>query len=75
MKITDIKVHVIEIAGSRAGVHQIVQVEGLRRTQYTHQLVQTDKPATEMIMRVQTDCTRPADRPLLILRHSSGDSL
>lgn len=55
MKITDIKIHVIEIAGNYAGVHQIVQVQGLRRTQYTHQLIPTDKPATEMVMRVQTD--------------------
>jgi len=67
VKITDIKVHIVEIAGSHSGAYHIVPVAGLRRTQYTHQFVPTDQPATEMVMRVQTDegieglCTVDAD--------------
>lgn len=55
MKITNIALHVVEIPGRRGGVHKLVQVSGLRRTQYTHQFVSGDLPARDLIMRVQTD--------------------
>jgi L-alanine-DL-glutamate epimerase-like enolase superfamily enzyme len=55
MKITDIKLHVLEVPGHKKGVHQIVQVEGLRRIQYTHHGRRTEEPAHELILRVMTD--------------------
>ncbi|MBN1400343.1 MAG: hypothetical protein JXA74_05880, partial [Anaerolineae bacterium] len=55
MKITDILVHVVELPESKASLHEIVQVVGLKRTQYTHRSKPLDRPAHQMIMRVQTD--------------------
>jgi L-alanine-DL-glutamate epimerase-like enolase superfamily enzyme len=67
MKITNIVVDVLEIPGQRAGALELVQVAGLRRTQYTHRSQPTDRPVRQMLMRVQTDegveglCTFDAD--------------
>ena len=55
MKITNLNVHVVEVPGSKGSVHTIVQVPTVRRTQYTHSSKPLDKPAHQMIMRVQTD--------------------
>ncbi|MFO7918979.1 MAG: enolase C-terminal domain-like protein [Anaerolineae bacterium] len=55
MKITDIKIHVVEIPGQQGRILELIQVPGLRRTQYTHQSHPTDSPAHRLIMRVQTD--------------------
>ncbi|MBC7236269.1 MAG: hypothetical protein H5T69_10540 [Chloroflexi bacterium] len=55
MKITDIVVHVVEVPNRKSSIHKIVQVQGLKRTQYTHTSVPRDEPAHMMVMRVQTD--------------------
>jgi len=55
MKITDIKLQILEIPGRFAGTYQLVQVPTVRRIQYTHHGKRTDRPAQEILMRVQTD--------------------
>jgi L-alanine-DL-glutamate epimerase-like enolase superfamily enzyme len=55
MKITNILTHVLEIPDRSARILKLVQVPGLRRIQYTHRSEQIDRPAQQMILRVQTD--------------------
>jgi L-alanine-DL-glutamate epimerase-like enolase superfamily enzyme len=67
MKITNIVVDVLEVPGQKGSTLELVQVAGLRRTQYTHRSRPNDQPAHQMLMRVQTDegvegqCTFDAD--------------
>lgn len=44
MKITDIKLHIAEIPGHRSRILKLIQVPGLRRTQYTHTGATSDDP-------------------------------
>jgi L-alanine-DL-glutamate epimerase-like enolase superfamily enzyme len=55
MKITDIKLQIVEIPGRHAGTYELVQVPTVRRIQYTHHAKRTDRPAQDILMRVQTD--------------------
>ena len=55
MKITDIRIHILEVPESQASIHKIIQVKGLRRHQYTHTRAPLDGPAYASVMRVQTD--------------------
>ncbi len=44
MKITDVKLYILEHPTRKASSHNIVQVPNLRRIQYTHQGAPTDLP-------------------------------
>jgi L-alanine-DL-glutamate epimerase-like enolase superfamily enzyme len=74
MKITDIRLHMVELPGRKAGAHQLIQVPTVRRTQYTHQWQASDEPAREAILRVQTDagieglCTGGSPEMVKLLR-------
>jgi L-alanine-DL-glutamate epimerase-like enolase superfamily enzyme len=74
MKITDIKLTILEVPDTPGRTWKLVQVPGLRRTQYTHAAVDTDEPAHEMILRVLTDegvegwCTGGTEEMVELLR-------
>lgn len=55
MKITDVKLTILEHPSRTQGRHQLIQVPGLRRIQYTHQGAATDKPARLHVIEVETD--------------------
>jgi L-alanine-DL-glutamate epimerase-like enolase superfamily enzyme len=55
MKIERVLVHVVEVPGSQARTHQLIQVAGLNRVQYTHTSAPADGSTHLMVMRVQTD--------------------
>jgi L-alanine-DL-glutamate epimerase-like enolase superfamily enzyme len=55
VKITAIQVHVVEVPGSKSSLLKLIQVPGLRRTQYTHEWYPGDGPQQAYVMRVQTD--------------------
>ncbi len=55
MKITDIKLHIVEIPDRKSGVLKLIQVPGLRRTQYTHKGIPSEDPLRQFVLRVQTD--------------------
>jgi len=55
MKITGINIDVLEIPGQTRRIHQLIQVPGLRRTQYTHTGHDTGEQAYCFLMRVTTD--------------------
>jgi len=55
VKITDISLCVIEIPNEKGRTLKLIQVPGLRRTQYTHRPQATGKPLEQMVLRVQTD--------------------
>jgi L-alanine-DL-glutamate epimerase-like enolase superfamily enzyme len=55
MKITDVKLQIVEVPGRFTGTYELVQVPTVRRIQYTHHATRTDRPAQDVLMRVQTD--------------------
>ncbi|MCD6519036.1 MAG: hypothetical protein J7M05_03825 [Anaerolineae bacterium] len=55
MKITEIKLHILEVPGREARVLHLAQVPGVRRIQYTHHGRSAHRPAQEMILQVRTD--------------------
>ena len=55
MKITDLKLHVIEFPDQMGTILTIQPVEGLNRIQYTHHWKRTEKPRHSFVLRVQTD--------------------
>lgn len=56
MKITAVKLYVLEHEGSRRGGHRLVQVPNLRRIQYTHRgAPSSDGPARSTFIQVETD--------------------
>lgn len=55
MKITDVRLSILEVPQEAGRTWKLVQVPGLRRTQYTHKAIPTDEPLRENILRVLTD--------------------
>ena len=55
MKITEIKLRVLENPDRKASTHRLVEVPGLRRIQYTHQGVSLDRPLQQAFLEVRTD--------------------
>ncbi len=55
MKITDIKLHILEHPSWTQSRHRLVQAPGLRRIQYTHQSMATTAPQRLHVIEVETD--------------------
>ena len=55
MKITAIKLYILEHPTQKQGLHQLIQVPNLGRIQYTHQGRSTDRPARHHFLEVVTD--------------------
>ncbi|TFG71645.1 MAG: hypothetical protein E4H27_04180 [Anaerolineales bacterium] len=55
MKITEVKLYVLEHPTRKASSHNIVQVPNLRRIQYTHEGARTDLPLRQNFIEVCTD--------------------
>ena len=55
MKISDVKLVVLENAEHKAGALKLVQVPDLLRIQYTHQWMPTDRPVQQTFIEVFTD--------------------
>lgn len=55
MRITDIRLHVVEVPDRKGSILKLIQVPGLRRTQYTHTGMPSGDPLRQFILRVQTD--------------------
>jgi L-alanine-DL-glutamate epimerase-like enolase superfamily enzyme len=55
MKITDVKLLILEHPEQKRGGHRLVQVPGLHRIQYTHAGIPGDQPARLHIIEVHTD--------------------
>ncbi|MFH1086759.1 MAG: enolase C-terminal domain-like protein [Chloroflexota bacterium] len=55
MKITNVTVQTLQVPESRSHTYLITQVQGLRRTQYTHTTRPAEGPTHLSLMRVQTD--------------------
>ncbi|MDE0431230.1 MAG: hypothetical protein OXH98_15815 [Caldilineaceae bacterium] len=55
MKITDVKLRTLRHPTLRQSHHQLVQVPGLRRIQYTHTGIPTSEPMYSHMLEVETD--------------------
>jgi L-alanine-DL-glutamate epimerase-like enolase superfamily enzyme len=55
MKITDVKLYILEDAEYKSNAAKLVEVPGLRRTQYTHQWVSSDQFIHQHFIEVRTD--------------------
>jgi L-alanine-DL-glutamate epimerase-like enolase superfamily enzyme len=55
MKITDVKLYVLEHPEHKARGHALVRVPGLRRVQYTHKGRGSDRPVRHKFLEVTTD--------------------
>ena len=55
MKITAVKLYILEHPDRKSGGHKLVQVPNLRRIQYTHKGVPSDLPAQQAFIQVETD--------------------
>ena len=55
MKITEVRLLVLEDPDSHSSGHRIVEVPGLRRTQYTHAGIRRDTPTRQSFLEVHTD--------------------
>lgn len=55
MKITDVKLYILESPDQKGRGHQIVRVPNLQRNQFTHSSVPVDQPARQAFIEVQTD--------------------
>ena len=55
MKITAVKLHVLEMPGQASHALKLVQVPNLRRIQYTHQGIPSSKPVQQIFLEVFTD--------------------
>ena len=55
MKISDVKLRILENPDRQASTHRLVEVPGLRRIQYTHQGIALDRPAQQAFLEVRTD--------------------
>jgi hypothetical protein len=55
MKITDVKLYVLEDTAQKGRLPKLVQVENLRRIQYTHSWTPADQPARQTFIEVITD--------------------
>jgi L-alanine-DL-glutamate epimerase-like enolase superfamily enzyme len=84
MKITDVKLYVLEDPANKSATLKLVQVPNLHRTQYTHAWVARDQPARQNFIEVSTDagvtgrCTTtmtPAQVDILRLQVVGTDAL
>ena len=84
MKITAVKLYILEHPDRKGGEHKLVQVPNLRRTQYTHKGLPSDQPAQQAFIEVETDagitgrCTTgmsPAQAAILRAQALSEDPL
>ena len=80
MKITDVKLQILENPAGKGRALKLVEVPNLRRIQYTHQGLPTDKPARQHFIQVFTDqglqsrCTTTmSPAQVEILRHQVLD--
>ncbi len=55
MKITDVKLRTLQHPTLTQSRHRLIQVPGLRRTQYTHTGIPTSEPLYSHILEVETD--------------------
>lgn len=55
MKITAVKLYVLEHPERKGSGHKLVQVPNLHRTQYTHKGLPSDQPAQQAFIQVETD--------------------
>ena len=55
MKITAVKLYILEHPEHKSSGHKLVQVPNLRRIQYTHKGLPTDLPARQAFIQVETD--------------------
>jgi L-alanine-DL-glutamate epimerase-like enolase superfamily enzyme len=55
VKITDVKLYILEHPERKGSAHRLVQVPNLRRIQYTHQGRPTDQPMRQAFIEVLTD--------------------
>jgi L-alanine-DL-glutamate epimerase-like enolase superfamily enzyme len=55
MKITDVKLYVLEDPANKGSMHKLVQDPNLHRTQYTHVRVARDQPVRQSFIEVSTD--------------------
>jgi L-alanine-DL-glutamate epimerase-like enolase superfamily enzyme len=55
VKITDVKLYILEDAEHKSNAAKLVEVPGLRRTQYTHQWTSSDQPVRQHFIEVRTD--------------------
>ena len=84
MKITDIKLLILENPEQKRGGHRLVQVPGLHRIQYTHKGVPGHQPARLHIIEVHTDAgivgrmaptsITPAQAEILLHSHVVGEN-
>jgi L-alanine-DL-glutamate epimerase-like enolase superfamily enzyme len=55
VKITDVKLYVLEQPDRQSRAHRLVQVPNLHRTQYTHRGRSIDRPLRQAFVQVETD--------------------
>src|SRR5690349_18599852 len=55
MKITDVRLSILENVNSKSRMPSLVQVPNLHRTQYTHEWAAQDKPVQQHFIEVRTD--------------------
>ena len=55
MKITAVKLYILEHPDRKDSGHKLVQVPNLRRIQYTHKGLPSDQPAQQTFIQVETD--------------------
>ena len=55
MKITAVKLYILEHPERKGSGHKLVQVPNLRRTQYTHKGLPSDQPVQQTFIQVETD--------------------
>jgi L-alanine-DL-glutamate epimerase-like enolase superfamily enzyme len=55
MKITDVKLLILERPDGQARAHRLIQVPNLHRIQYTHRGRPTDRPMRQAFVQVETD--------------------
>ena len=55
MKITDVKLFILEQPDGQARAHRLVQVPNLHRIQYTHRGRPTERPLRQAFVQVETD--------------------
>ena len=55
MKITAVKLYILEHPDRKSSGHKLVQVPNLRRIQYTHKGLPSDQPVQQTFIQVETD--------------------
>ena len=55
MRITEVKLYILEDSDRKGGDMTLVEVPNLRRIQYRHEGVPADRPARQAVVEVVTD--------------------